>query len=127
MDNTIKDNESKIKLLRSEMVQQLKNSPWTPCYNGFRNKYFEFEKVDSETWYVIIQYNGGSSTSGRLSLKEFMPVWWFLVLKFFYVNKRLKNFKADNRKKELAAYSNRFFESNKELKRDNRLNEILDK
>lgn len=124
--NTINQNRNFIENLRKEVTSQLKNSPWEPGYGrGFFNKHFNFYTSDN-TWWMSLKYDRYNN-SDKIKVTEIIPIWKFHFFKFFFVNRSLKNHKKIMREAEIAKYSNNFFEANKDLKRDNKINQILEK
>lgn len=101
--NSIKQNRDFISNLRYELVRQLKNSPWEPSYSqSFKNDYFSFQ-VDNSTWYVSIKYDR-YNTSDKIKVTEFIPMWKFKLLKFLFVERRLRDYKKIKREAELAKF-----------------------
>lgn len=124
MSDNIKQNKDAIKNLADQMTYQLKNNSWIP--NGssnFSNKNFRFNET-SEGWEVIVVYSEYMS-SESYSVDEFISPIHFWFLRTFYVSKTLRNYKKLQKESDLAKVSKRFFEKNKDLLRDSKLEQIL--
>lgn len=123
--NTINQNRNFIENLKKEVTSQLKNSSWEPGDAGFFNKHLYFS-ISEDNWHVRLRYDKYSSSS-KIKVTEIIPIWKFYLFKFFFVNRSLRNHKKIMRESEIAKCSNMFFEANKDLKRDNKINQILEK
>ena len=124
MSDNIKQNKDAIKVLTDQMIYQLKNNSWRP--NGvysFSNKNFTFYDTESG-WKVTIIYSQFNS-SESYSISEFISPIHFWFLRKFYVNKNLRNYKKLQKEAELSKVSKKFFENNKDLLRDSKLEQIL--
>lgn len=127
MSDNIKENKIKIKQLRDQIIDQLKNSPWTPSgSDDFYNKHFSFRNNSGGHWTIKFNYSEYNS-SDYILLKEFLSPIYFFFLRVFYVNPKLRNYEKIKREEELAKMSQKFFNNKKELVRDAKLNQLLDK
>jgi hypothetical protein len=122
MSDNIKENKLKIKQLRKFIITQLKESPWKGTNNDFHNKYFRF-RVCGENWYVTINYN--NSTSNEYKVSNFLNKLEFFFLRTFYVHQALRNHQKLEKEAQLASLSQKFFDNNKDVLRDNKLDELL--
>lgn len=124
MSDNIKQNKEAIKTLADQMIYQLSNNSWIP--NGsssFSNKNFRFNKT-MNGWEVVVVYSEYNS-SESYSVEEFISPIQFWFLRTFYVSKTLRNYKKFQKEADLAKVSQKFFEKNKDLLRDSKLEQIL--
>jgi hypothetical protein len=124
MSDNIKQNRDAIKILTDQMIYQLKNNSWIP--NGrssFSNKNFRFYET-ANGWEVVVVYSEYNS-SESYSVEEFISPIQFWFLRTFYVSKTLRNYKKFQKEADLAKVSQKFFEKNKDLLRDSKLDRIL--
>jgi hypothetical protein len=123
MSDNIKQNREKIKQLREQMISQLKNYSWTPIDGGFSNKHFIFRLYGEGVRFKVIysEYNN----SDYYKVFDFIHPIRFWLLKTFYVNKSLRNYKKIQKEAEFAQISKKFFEIHKDLARDAKLDKLL--
>ena len=118
----IKSAEKKINELKSFVIDQMKNAEWCEnSSNRFKSKYIT---IDTRTgnvtptvikvWDIEIEYNDISISKIR---------WKFLMKK---VKKSSSLSMIRHKKLHLAKRWNEFLTRNKDLDRDNKLNQILD-
>ena len=124
MSDNIKENQYKIKLLKEQVIYQLKNCSWSPNSSGFYNSHFNFQKTDSGNWRFTVTYSTYNSSS-QMNVADFISSFRFWILRIFYVEKSLKNYNRIRKEAELAGVSTKFFEAHKSLNRDNKLNQLL--
>ena len=117
----VKENNMKLKLLRAEIVRQLMNSEWTPInvrQHHFKNDYFKFEYIDKK-WQIYF------SDYSKDDLEKYIPLWKFSILKYFFVDGKLKKYHRNQEISEMVSKADRFFEKNKDLHRDAKIEEVL--
>ena len=109
------------------MVIQLKSSVWTPSNdNGFYNTHFTFYKATGGEWQVKIRYDSYYDSS-YIQVSEFINSFYFWYLRRFYVNRLIRNHKVFEKEANLAIVSEKFFQKNKDLSRDAKLDQLLNK
>jgi hypothetical protein len=123
MSDNIKQNKDAIKILTEQMIYQLRNNSWIPNGSSFSNKNFRFNET-TEGWKVVVIYSEYMS-SESYSVDEFISPIHFWFLRTFYVSKTLRNYKKLQKEADLAKVSKKFFEKNKDLLRDSKLEQIL--
>lgn len=117
-----------IKTLKLQIIQDLKNSDWEGSLNKFKNKYFCFSRIGSNVWddyKWTIEVKINEFNNPKINLSDIMPEWHFLLLRWFYVKKSLENSEKRIREKQIVDVSKKFFEKNKDLKRDIKINQLL--
>lgn len=116
----------KLKLLKKEIVRQLINSEWVPTKHrsnytsniDFKNDYFKFE-YSGKNWEIYF------SEHNKDYLEKYIPLWKFYILKYLFVNSKLIKSLRDKEVSEMLSKADRFFEKNKNLHRDVKIDEIL--
>jgi hypothetical protein len=117
-----------VKLLRNEIIENLKKSDWEGSEDSFKNKNFEFEYSSLYGWSIKIYPNPENRYSyNNLKLNEIISNFHFWFLREFYVKKSLKEFEERKKKSRLILISKEFFEKNPDIKRDQKLNQLLTK
>jgi hypothetical protein len=123
MSDNIKENRKKIVQLRKFIISQLKNSAWNPSSgNGFSNNYISFG--GDGKWEFTLRHNKYNS-SNRFLVSDFMSPLTFWFLRIFYVKNSLRNYHRLEKEAKLASLSKDFFDRNKDLDRDSKLEQIL--
>ena len=122
----IKEYQNKIKLLKSEMVRQLIHSNWEPISdNGsndaFKNEYFIFKFNINKEWKVDMARYYTEDVS------KYMPLWKFKFLKWAFVDKKLDNYRKLKEARTASMAADSFFDIHKDLRREARINQVLDK
>ena len=117
-----------VKLLKNEIIENLKKSDWVGNEHEFKNKNFEFEYSNQNGWTIKIYPNPGNRYNyNNLKLNEIISNFHFWFLRKFYVKRALKEFEERKKKSRLIKISKEFFESNPDIKRDQKLNQLLTK
>jgi len=122
MSDNIQENRKKISQLRTFIISQLKTDAWSPSSNGFSNNYISF--FEDGNWKFYLNFTG-YDTSGRYSVSDFISPLTFWFLRMFYVKKSLRNYHKLKKEAQLASVSKKFFDKNKDLDRDSKLDQIL--
>jgi len=122
MSDNIQENRKKISQLRKFVISQLKTAAWSPRSDGFSNNYISF--IKDGNWKFHLNFTG-YDTSSRYSVSDFISPLTFWFLRMFYVKKSLRNYHKLKKEAQLASVSKKFFDKNKDLDRDSKLNEIL--
>ena len=123
MSDNIKENRKKIVQLRNFIISQLKNSAWNPSSgSGFSNNYISFRKDGK--WEFTLHHNKYNSSNTFL-VSDFMSPLTFWFLRIFYVKNSLRNYDRLEKEAKLASLSKDFFDKNKDLDRDSKLEQIL--
>lgn len=123
MSDNIKKNRNQISKLGKFMISQLKSSPWHETNEGFYNKHFIFSKIYG-SWQFEVAYSSNRS-SNRYSVSDFISPIYFWYLRIFFVNPAIRNQSKIKKESEMAKMSENFFDSNKDIERDSKLEEIL--
>ena len=123
MSDNIKENKLKIKQLRKFIISQLKESTWQGSSRNFYNKCLRFSG-GGDTWYVSMKYTNNTS-SNEYKVTNFLGKFEFWFLRTFFVSRALKNYQKLQKEAELANLSQKFFDNNKDVLRDNKLDELL--
>ena len=117
-----------VKLLKNEIIENLKKSDWRGDEYSFKNKNFEFEHSHHSGWTIRIYPNPENRYNyNNLKLNEIISTFHFWFLRKIYVIKSLKEFEERKKQKKLIEISKNFFESNPDIKRDKKLNQLLTK
>jgi hypothetical protein len=126
MSDNIQENRKKISQLRKFIISQLKTAAWSPrsgaIHHGFSNNYISFIKEGD--WEFYLNFTG-YDTSSRYSVSDFISPLTFWFLRMFYVKKSLRNYHKLKKEAQLASVSKKFFDKNKDLDRDSKLDQIL--
>lgn len=116
-----------IKTLKLQIIEDLKNSDWEGGSNRFENKHFCFSKIGSNDYKWTIEVKINEYNNPKINLSDIMSEWYFLLLRWFYVKKSLENSEKRIRENQIVDVSKKFFEKNKDLKRDIKINKLLNK
>jgi hypothetical protein len=122
MSDNIQENRKKISQLRKFVISQLKTAAWSPRSDGFSNNYISF--IKDGDWEFYLNFTG-YDTSSRYSVSDFISPLTFWFLRMFYVKKSLRNYHKLKKEAQLASVSKKFFDKNKDLDRDSKLDQIL--
>jgi hypothetical protein len=123
MSDNIKENKLKIKQLRKFIISQLKESTWKGSKDDFENKYIRFRK-DSSGWSFRLHHTY-NNTSDDYKVSNFLNTFEFWFLRTLYVDRALRNHQKLEKEAKLASLSKKFFDNNKDVLRDNKLDELL--
>ena len=123
MSDNIKENKLKVKQLRKFIISQLRESTWKGTKSDFHNKYLRFRTDSSDRWILRVNHNYNTSDDYRVS--NFLNPLEFWFLRTFYSNRALRNSQRLEKEAELARLSKKFFDNNKDVLRNNKLDELL--
>ena len=118
-----------LKEIKQFAISQMKESDWVYQYSTDFMRYeskhivIKLNSVDKTSFNIKIP-NGYDLTITRSELGLNAIHFWILMR---YVKKSSKNAEKRKRGKEISSLWGRFLERNKDLKRDNRINQVLDK
>jgi hypothetical protein len=118
----ITEAKSKIKDLREVFISECKSGSWEKGVLCISNRYFRLTeefKDKKSIWKVELD----NRTTLRLEEISISKI-YFLYLKFF-INRSVRNSEKRRSLIQVGKVSDRFFEKNTELKRDNKLNKLL--
>jgi hypothetical protein len=109
-----------IKELRSEFINQCKNGIWKKDkWNDFYdNQYFRFY---TESWKIDIK----NIDNSELKISELKISKLKMSFLFFFIKKSVRNKEKNIRKQKVQNITQEFFIKNKDLRRENRINEII--
>jgi hypothetical protein len=114
--------KSKVKDLREVFINECKSGSWEKNSFCISNVYFRLiqENVNNElTWKIEVD------NRSSLLLKEIgISKIYFRYLKFF-IDRSVRNSEKRRKIIQIGRISDKFFEKNTELKRDNKLNKLL--
>jgi len=124
MSKEINEAKDKIQDLKEFFIRECKYGLWRE-YSGERyiNKYFEISHTlnsltDKRQWLIIFGREKISCQDINISQIYF----YFLRL---FIKQSARNDEKNNRKIQIGKISERFFNEHKELKRDNKLDKLL--
>jgi hypothetical protein len=119
------ENRKQISKLRDFMISQLKNSSWEESgWYGFKNEYFTYYyDRDINGWKFEVKYK--YDTSARYFVYDIINPLYFWYLKKFFVGPAIRNSDKLKKEAEMAKISKNFFEKNKDIDRDSKLEKIL--
>jgi len=114
--------KSKIKDLRDVFINECKSGSWEKNSYSICNKYFRLthESINNK---LIWKIELDNRTTLRLEEIDISKI-YFLYLKFF-INRSVRNSEKRRSLIQVGIASDKFFEKNTELKRDNKLNKLL--
>ena len=124
MSDNIKENKLKIKQLRKFIITQLRESNWKGTNDDFHNKYIRFREDSRNGWTFHVNFSYNNS-SNEYKVNSFLNKLEFWFLRTFYVNQALRNHQKLEKEAQLASLSKKFFDNNKDVLRDNKLDELL--
>ena len=118
----ITEAKSKIKDLREVFISECKSGSWEKNSFCISNRYFQLteEFKDKKSIWKIELDNRTTLRLEEISISKI----YFLYLKFF-INRSVRNSEKRRSLIQVGKVSDRFFEKNTELKRDNKLNKLL--
>lgn len=125
MSENIKDNKQTIKYLRKFIVSQLKESSWEGSTYFFYNRYLTFNKPEDSSGVWKIQLKFGNYDSNFIDVSDFINPFYFWFLRTFYVNSSIKNSEKNKKESQIANAAKKFFEKNKDVLRDKKLENLL--
>jgi len=120
MSKELNEAVDKIKNLRDLFIKESKKGSWKSSgYNRYINKYFEISYVnDLKRWTIIFDRE-------KIYCQEInISIIYFFFLRIL-IKRNSKNFERNNRSIQIGKMSDRFFNEHKELKRDNKLDKLL--
>jgi len=124
MSKEINEAKDKIKDLREFFIRECKSGLWREYSNErYINKYFEISHtlnslIDKRQWLIIFDREKISFQDISISQIHF----YFLRL---FVKQSARDEEKNNRKIQVGKISERFFNEHKELKRDNKIDKLL--
>ena len=124
MSKEINEAKDKIKDLREFFIRECKSGLWREYSNErYINKYFEISHtlnslIDKRQWLIIFDREKISFQDISISQIHF----YFLIL---FVKQSARDEEKNNRKIQVGKISERFFNEHKELKRDNKIDKLL--
>jgi len=110
----LKEAKQKIKEMKSLFIRQCRSGVWKQYSSMYANDYFYL----LESGNIKIGNDTISPVDIGISIFRF----FFLKLMIKY---NARNYKKNNNKIHVAILSDKFFENHKDLKRDNKLNKLL--
>jgi hypothetical protein len=120
MNIEVKD---KINELRSFFIEQVKSAEWAKySYCRYMSQYFELSSEEyvkgKKDWYILFQKE--KITPKEIGISKIY--FWYLKR---LIEKNSKNYEQNIRNKKIATVVDGFFLRNKELKRDSKLDKLL--
>jgi hypothetical protein len=113
-----KESKEKIKMMRNLIIQQIKETDWRKTVCGFKNDIFEIrENIDND---LIIEFGGS-----ECYLNEFIGYIHFHILYYIYILPSLRRYEKNRNDEVVARSIDFFFTKNKDIYRDNKIDEIL--
>jgi hypothetical protein len=109
-----------IKELRSEFINQCKNGIWKKNRwdDFYANQYFKFYIKD---WKIEIK----NIENSEIKISELKISKLKMIFLFFFIKKSVRNKEKNIRKEKVQNITQEFFIKNKDLRRENRINEII--
>ena len=109
-----------IKELRSEFINQCKNGIWKKSRwdDFYDNQYFKFYRKD---WKIEIK----NIDNSEIKISELKISKLKMSFLFFFIKKSVRNKEKNIRKEKVQNITQEFFIKNKDLRRENRINEII--
>jgi hypothetical protein len=109
-----------IKELRSEFINQCKNGIWKKSRwdDFYANQYFKFYRKD---WKIEIK----NIENSEIKISELKISKLKMIFLFFFIKKSVRNKEKNIRKEKVQNITQEFFIKNKDLRRENRINEII--
>lgn len=109
-----------IKELRSEFINQCKNGIWEKNRwdDFYDNQYFKFYRKD---WKIEIK----NIDNSEIFISELKISKLKMSFLFFFIKKSVRNKEKNIRKEKVQNITQEFFIKNKDLRRENRINEII--
>jgi hypothetical protein len=124
MSKELNEAADKIKSLRDLFLKECKKGSWKSLgYDRYINKYFEISYVNdssvgSKKWTII--FDREKIYCQEINISKI----YFFFLRII-VKRNSKNYERDNRSIQIGRMSDRFFNEHKELKRDKKLDKLL--
>jgi hypothetical protein len=107
--------------LKSEFINQCKNGVWKKSKwdEWYENEYFKFSRKDWKIQIKCIENDEiiGISEIGLSKLR--------MIILFFFIKESVANRQKKERKIKVQNITAEFFEKNKSLRRDSRIEEII--
>ena len=106
--------------LRSEFINQCKNGVWkkSKWEDWYENEYFKFSRKDWKIQIKCIDNEEiGISEIGLSKLR--------MIILFSFIKEAVKNRQKKERRIKVQNITSQFFEKNKNLRRDSRIEEII--
>jgi hypothetical protein len=121
MSKELNEAAYRIKNLRDLFIRESKKGSWKSSgYQRYLNKYFEISySNDLKKWAIIFDREKIYCQEINISKIYF----FFLII---MIKRNYKNFERDNRSIQIGKISDSLFNQHKELKRDNKLDKLLD-
>ena len=114
--------KSKVKELREVFINECKSGSWEKNSFSISNRYFRLTeefKDKKSTWKIELD-NRATLRIEEIGISKI----YFRYLKFF-VDRSVRNSEKNRNLIQIGRISDKFFEKNTELKRDNKLNKLL--
>jgi len=120
MSKELNEAADRIKNLRDLFIKESKKGSWKSSgYERYLNKYFEISYVnDLKKWAII--FDREKIYCQEINISKI----YFFFLRIL-IKRNSKNFERNNRSIQIGKMSDRFFNEHKELKRDNKLDKLL--
>ncbi len=120
-----------LKEIKEFVISQMKEADWeadpSRDLRRYVSKYLNIKIPTNEKKSFTINVPSGYSSRDLVITRKELGLnlfhFWYLMR---YVKKSCKNVEKRRRDREISNQWNRFLEKNKDLKRDNKLNKILD-
>ena len=112
----------KVKELREVFINECKSGSWEKNSFSISNRYFRLTeefKDKKSTWKIELD-NRATLRIEEIGISKI----YFRYLKFF-VDRSVRNSEKNRNLIQIGRISDKFFEKNTELKRDNKLNKLL--
>lgn len=124
-EKEIKEQKRLIKFLKKEFINQCKNGIWREIYSYdtescYENEFFRFKSTNKSDSIFILNENY-SIELNKIGIGYIRLFFLF----YFYIKKSAKKLKKDHEMKTAFIFSNKFFEKNKQLMRESRINNII--
>jgi len=103
--------------LKSEFINQCKNGFWkkNKWDDWYENKYFKFSPKD-----LKIRINDDEIDVSEIGISKLR-----IIILFLFIKNKVANKERNERKIQIQSITKNFFEKNKNLRRDNRIEEII--
>jgi len=120
-----------LKEIKEFVISQMKEADWeadpSRDLRKYVSKYLDIKIPSTEKKTFTIKVPSGYSSSNLIITRKELGLnlfhFWYLMR---YVKKSCKNVEKRRRDREISNQWNRFLEKNKDLKRNNRINQVLD-
>lgn len=119
--------KAQIRKLKKFLISQLKNGDWEKNhFSKFSNKYLIFQQDDFGWSFQLINQSDLRKSSSSIQVSDILHPLHFWILRKFYVSRSIKNKIERDKLLNISKKAENFFDTNVEINRDNKLNEILD-